>query len=48
MKGIWIYLSVLMLPHFVNLRMFESGIDFDTRIDDCMPIFLFLMKRGIE
>jgi hypothetical protein len=27
-------LSVLTLPHLLNLRMFESGMDFDVRIDD--------------
>lgn len=30
-------LSVFMLPHLLNLRMFESGIDFDVRIEDCAP-----------
>lgn len=30
-------LSVFMLPHLLNLRMFESDIDFDVRIDDCVP-----------
>lgn len=30
-------LSVFMLPHLLNLRMFVSGIDFDARIDDCVP-----------
>lgn len=30
-------LSVFMLPHLLNLRMFVSGIDFDVRIEDCVP-----------
>lgn len=30
-------LSVLMLPHLLNFRMFESGIDFDVLIEDCRP-----------
>lgn len=31
-------LSVLTLPpHFGYFRMLESGIDFDVRIDDCVP-----------
>ena len=27
-------LSVLTLPHLLNFRIFESGMDFDERIDD--------------
>lgn len=42
------YLSVLMLPHFVNLRIFESGIDFETRMDDCMPIGLIFKGNKIN
>ena len=30
-------LSVFMLPHLLILRIFESGNDFDVRIDDCVP-----------
>lgn len=31
-------LSVYMLPHLLNLLIFESGIDLDARIEDCEPL----------
>lgn len=30
-------LSVYMLPHLLDLLIFDSGIDLDARIDDCVP-----------
>lgn len=31
-------LSVYMLPHLLNLFIFDSGMDLDARIEDCEPL----------
>lgn len=37
-------LSVYMLPHLLNLFIFDSGMDLDARIEDCEPLW----KKSLE